>query len=569
MTTAGVRSPLPWWRLDQRPRSWVPLAAFGLVIVTVAGETSPACTAAAPCGPDWVGAGLLGLLLGSAVAVFVHRWTAALLAIAMTAGWLLAEQADPSHSWWVELAALGYTALCVRVAGADRLEPAPPALTLPVPAPAARRHRLGRGWRLLAGVLLLAAAAVAWGTVAQQRHVERQEDAARLVHARVTRHIDDTTIAVRLADGGSDTRVGVLDAAAYPVDSTLDFLVDEDGLHQPASEPYDVTGLLVFAELGAALAVAALARARRYEHGLLRFLAEPQPARLVRVINAGGIIVVFPYDPVSELDPPYLIYPAVRARHAGPPVVDEDADDEAPPPAPVVATLYGVDRPGHWCAVEVGGELLTPARPTKAGPVPGDEPEDLDTPVDPAELYPGDQAVDFTVRTHQHHPLGGGLQALGLGVGLVLVFARLVSLSPVGVAVLVTVVLAASSEFCWRVLLRPRVLWHGAGLAVLTPFGAFASGWGDITLISAGSDDVTIIADGIGGTVVSARKRLPRWLAERTARQLALALRHTRQHSLLGDPPPVPAARRPAGLYLACAVLIPLLVAFISWAHPG
>ena len=54
---------------------------------------------------------------------------------------------------------------------------------------------------------------------------------------------------------------------------------------------------------------------------------------------------------------------------------------------------------------------------------------------------------------------------------------------------------------------------------------------------------------------------------ERTARELSLALRHTRQHSLLGEPPAVPVAHRPASLYLACAALVPVLVLFINWAH--
>jgi hypothetical protein len=566
---------LPWWRFDQRPRTWVPLGAIALFILTVAGEdTSSVCSAAQPCGPDWTGAVLLGLLLASAAAIFVHRWTAALLSIAMTALWLIAEQADPSHTWWVQLGALAYTALCVRVAAAERLEPAPPALTLPVPAPVGARPRLGRGWRLLAAALVLGAGGITWGTVAQQQRVQQQEDGAQLVQGRVTKQVDPTTITVRIGDNSEDTRVDVLDSAAYPVGSTLGFLVDEDGLRQPVSEPYDVTGLLTFAELAAGLAVAALARAHRYEAALRGFLGHPQPARLVRVIDADGIIAVFPFEAASEMDPPYLVYPAARGRGASAlrpaPVVsdpDDEAADEEPVRTPVVATLYGVDRPGHWCAAEVDGVLLTPARPAKAGPGPATEPESLDTPVDTADLAPGDQRVDYEVRTHQHHPAGGVLQALGLGGGLVLVFDRFLSLSTVGLLVLVAVVFGLSSEFCWRMLLRPRVLWNGAGLAVLTPFGGFNGRWDDVAQISHGKDDVTIIVDGVGGGIVPTRRRLPSSLPERTARELALALRHTRQHSLLGEPPPVPVAHRPAVLYFACAALVPLLVLLIHWAH--
>jgi hypothetical protein len=565
---------LPWWRFDQRPRSWVPLGAVALVILTVAGEdTSATCSAVRPCGPDWIGSVLFGLLLASAAAIFVHRWTAALLAIVMLALWLLGEQVSPSHPWWVQLGVLGYTALCVRVASAERLEPAPPALTLPVPAPVGARPRLGRGWRLVAAGLVLGAGGITWGTVAQQQRVQAQEDAAQLVQARVTKQVNPSTIAVRIEDGDKDIRVGVLDSRAYPVGSSLGFLVDGAGLHQPVSEPYDITGVIVFAGLAAGLAIAALARAHRYESALRGFLSHPQPARLVRIIDADGIIAVFPFEPASELDPPYLVYQAVRARGVSalrPAPVLSDPDDEPlqddPAQAPVVATLYGVDRPGHWCAAEVDGVLLTPARAAKAGPGPAVEPESLDSPVDAAELWPGDQAVSFDVRTHRHHPAGGVIQALGLGGGLVLVFDRFLSLGTVGLLVLVTAVLAISSEFCWRVLLRPRVLWHGAGLAVLTPFGGFNGRWDDVAQVSAGKDDVTIIVDGVGGGIVPTRRRLPHWLPERTARELALALRHTRQHSLLGEPPPVPVAHRPAGLYLACAALVPVLVLFIRWA---
>jgi hypothetical protein len=401
--------------------------------------------------------------------------------------------------------------------------------------------------------------------------VQAQEEQAQVVSGRVTDQVDQTTITVRLAD--TDARVEVLDSAAYPVGSALSFYVDDQGLRQPVSEPYDITGILSLAELALALAIAALLRARRYENGLRTFLRRPQPARLVRVINAGGIIAVFPFEPVSDLDPPYLIYPAAGMRPRGilsPATAvtdsegrDDDEDDER---APVIATLYGVDRPGHWCAAEVEGVLLTPARPVTASPYRTTEPESLDTPVDPAELLPEDRTVTFEQHVHHRNTALGILQTLGFGGATVLVFARFLTLGTVGMLVLAAVVLAVCSEFCWRTLLRPRVAWHGAGLAVTTPFGGFNSRWEDVVQLAAGRGDVTIVVDGVGGAVLPTRRYAGR-LPERTARQLALALRHARQHSLLGEPPPVSPPQRPASLYVACAALVPALVLLIHWAH--
>ncbi|HWB36039.1 MAG TPA: hypothetical protein VHA75_08450, partial [Rugosimonospora sp.] len=180
------------------------------------------------------------------------------------------------------------------------------------------------------------------------------------------------------------------------------------------------------------------------------------------------------------------------------------------------------------------------------------------------ELLPDDRAVDFRVRTHRRHTLLGVLQALGVGAGTVFVFARFLDLGTTGLTVLSVVVFALATEITWRTVMRPRVLWHGAGLAVLSPFGAFSSRWDDVVQISAGRGDVTVIADGIGGAVVPTRRR-PGRLPERTTRQLALALRHARQHSLLGEPPAIPLAHRPGALYLASAAVIPALVIVLNW----
>ncbi len=567
MSAAGQAA---WWRPLRYPGSWVFAAAVALFVVIGVGAGGAAdCSVSDPCTPDWTGAVILGLLTGSAFAVFIHRWTAAVLAVALNVGWLVGEQLGGGFAWWVQGASLAYAALCLFVAARTDHEALPPALTLPVPAPVGRRPRLGRGWRLVAAALALAAAAITWGTLAQQRRVQAQQSAAAVVPARVTGHVNDTTITVRLPD--IDVRVEVLNSGAYPVGSTLTFYVNASGLRQPVSEPYDVTGLLVFAELAAALALAALARARGYEAGLRNFLRHPQPARLVRVIDADGTIAVFPFEPANDLDLPYLIYQAQRRRTGarlasptGPDVESRGTDPVGPgaSDAPVVATLYGVDRPGHWCAVTVDGTLLTPARPAIAGAEPGTEPESLDTPVPTDELLPVDRTVDFQVREHQRAlaPIAG--QTVLLGCLVVLVFARFMTLPGIGLPVLAVVVFALTSELYWRTQLRPRVHWHGSGLAVLTPFGGFTARWDDVVQLAASRADVTVIAEGAGGTVIPARRRLGR-THERTARQLTLALRHTRQHSLLGDPPPLPTAPRPAALYLACAAAVPALVALL------
>ncbi|HWB36373.1 MAG TPA: hypothetical protein VHA75_10135, partial [Rugosimonospora sp.] len=180
--SAAASPPLPWWRLDKRPVAWVPLGAVALfVIIGGSTSTSDLCSAASPCGPDWLGSLLLGLLLGSAGAVFLHRWTAFLLAVALSVLWEFIAWQSSGEAWWLQLAVLGYAALCFRVADLPAAPQAPPALTLPVPAPGGSRHRLGRGWRLVAAALVLGGTGVTWGTVAQQHRVESQEGAAQVV----------------------------------------------------------------------------------------------------------------------------------------------------------------------------------------------------------------------------------------------------------------------------------------------------------------------------------------------------------------------------------------------------
>ena len=378
---------------------------------------------------------------------------------------------------------------------------APPAITLPVPEPAPGRARLGRGWRLLAGALALTAAGISWGTVSRQRAGETREAAASVQVAQVVSQPSGYQLMVTFPDGAS-AKVEVADSSQYPVGSRIDLFVDDAGLRQPVSEPFDVTLVLVLAVLAAGAAIACWQRGHRVEAGLRHFLATPQPAQLVRVMQVSGVVAIFPFEAAVD-DAPYLLYPELRTA------APAETDDEQPPK---IATLYGLDAPGNWCAVEVDGALLTPARPVRGGigRGQGGAPEPLDAPIEAAALTTlpeTDRTVSYDLRVHRRSAVLGVTQSLALGASLCLLATRLLpSMGPVGLTVLCTVILGLALEFGWRTLLRPRLVWSATGIAALTALGGFAARWEDVAQVATGRRDVTVVTEDGHAAIIPARR---------------------------------------------------------------
>jgi hypothetical protein len=139
----------------------------------------------------------------------------------------------------------------------------------------------------------------------------------------------------------------VLDAAYYPVGSSLRLAVDDRGLRQPLAERYDLS---VFYTLAAMLGLIGVGLAWRFVDVALaqrRFFGRAQPVRRVRVRR--GERRVYLYDgslPVAEL----------RVRDSIAPVAGHE---------PEPATLYGTPVPGEWCTVTLDSTTLSPRYPLR------------------------------------------------------------------------------------------------------------------------------------------------------------------------------------------------------------
>src|SRR6185369_10199464 len=107
-----------------------------------------------------------------------------------------------------------------------------------------------------AACVLAAVGCLAWGLLSQSRADAQQEAAAR-VDGVVVAHPDDITIMVRLpGDPARTVAIWVLASATYPVGKGVPLYVDDRGLHQPVSQPYDATGWIGFAVVLVGLGVA-------------------------------------------------------------------------------------------------------------------------------------------------------------------------------------------------------------------------------------------------------------------------------------------------------------------------
>ncbi|MEV6109765.1 hypothetical protein AB0M28_34420 [Streptomyces sp. NPDC051940] len=351
------------WRA-LRPAAWAhpgwSLAALaGTVAVAIA--TTPAaadvCTEAAPCDADWVGAGVMTLLLAQMLWIWrVPGWAAATLPVLALAS-LWEEDAPFAADAAVAVAALAACVACLHRLDVARrqqalaLEAAGPARhPLPARAMGVRRGRV----QGVAGAVLLAAAACAAvaglaGVAAQDAHAER----ATRLGATVTGWGTES-LRVDLPDGGRRTVYAAF-PEDYPKGSVVGVLVDGSWARLVA-EPYDamgwqLLGLAAAVPGGCLLGVALTGRRRAAE-------LRRGPVPVLRVLARDGAddlrTYVYAADD-TEGRAPVLACALWPAREVGA-EADPDADDsdvELPEPTgrPLrEALLYGA--PG------AGGEIV-------------------------------------------------------------------------------------------------------------------------------------------------------------------------------------------------------------------
>ncbi|MER7009036.1 hypothetical protein ABT297_39160 [Dactylosporangium sp. NPDC000555] len=562
----------------------VAVAAIAILSLHVAFDPPIECSDAAPCGPDALNAVLLGLVVALPVVAFVSLPVTAWLAAGFFAAdvvWQVAHSALASPAWLTGADA----GLVVLAFVAARL--APPGLgsgaemwaaTTSHRTPPAPRvlPRYGRGWRLLAVPLLLAALAVITAALVSQSRADARLDGARRVTAEVTAHPDEYSIEVRLP-GDATARITVSEASEHPVGGRVAVLVAEDGagdgLYQLVSEPYDTSGWLSLAVLLAGLAAACLARARERAAAARALFAGEQPATEVYVWALGGRVAVYATD--ARPGEPALVEFFALTR---------DSSQDIRP-----GVLFGVPAQRHWCAVAVDGEFVVPRGPARSarfspvfgGPAGGDPdlpavPDAARLPLRPEEimaLRPGDvSAGPETVHTHRHNRFSGYATVVASCLPFLVVLSRLLPTLPYWAAAAVTApITAIACVSGWRMFLRPRVSWNGAGISIVGSIGARLLVWSEVHAVRAdrrGAVTVEIDRNG-AGLVVTARGEhawLPRALSgdERTGAQLAGALRlaaeraaaraRDRVRDVVSLPPaPVPPVA-PAVLYAAWLV---------------
>ncbi|MFG2040951.1 hypothetical protein [Dactylosporangium sp. NPDC048998] len=558
----------------------VVVASIAVLSLHVAFDPPIECSDAAPCGPDALNAVLLGLVVTLPAVAFLSLPVTAWLAAGFFAAdvvWQFAHPALASPAWLTGVDA----GLAVLAFVAARL--APPGLgsgaemwaaTTSHRTPPAPRvlPRYGLGWRLLTVLLLLGALAVTTAALVSQSRADARLDGARRVTAEVTGHPDDSSLEVRLPDAGP-ARITVSDANEHPVGSHVAVLVSGDGLYQLVSEPYDTSGWLSLAVLLAGLAAACLARARERGVAARALFAGEQPATEVYVWALGGRVAVYATD--ARPGEPALVEFFALTRNG--------SEDIRP------GVLFGVPAQRHWCAVAVDGELMVPRGPARSGrfapifggPAGGDTdlaavPDAARLPLRPEEimaLHPEDVSADpETVHTHRHNRFSGYAAVVASSWPFLLVLSRLLPALPYWAAVAITApVTAIACVSGWRMFLRPRVSWNGAGLSIVGGIGARLLVWSEVHAVRADRHGgVTVETDGDGaGLVVTARNEhswLPRALSgdERTGAQLAGALRlaaeraaaraRDRVRDVVSLPPaPVPPVA-PAALYAAWLV---------------
>ncbi|MFB9185307.1 hypothetical protein ACFFX1_44920 [Dactylosporangium sucinum] len=546
--------------------------AATVLLLTVFTVPDVPCTADR-CDPEPVMSIAVGVLAATAVMSYLHRWAAVGAAVVCAVLWPIADRVDDSQLGWRALLPLALVVAAVGVARLRWQEPLASAVRRQPPAP----HRLPAVGTLsgIAGALLVAAGLAAMGlTLWRQNQVDAQQAAADRLTAEVLEHVDDAdAVRLRLADG-TEFVAEVLSASDYPVGLRVEVLMDDAGLRQLSTEPYDITVLFLPLVPVVGGGVGLLAQAYGRRRMLRRLFAEPQAVHAVRVLDHGDEIAVLLPGPPGSARQFNVVVVHERPPHG---LDDEDSDVRARVHT-VPATLFGDPHAGRWCAVEVDGRVRVPTRPVaEVETVPYDSgrglpagiEDDGEPAVDPADLLPDDQDPS-TVREHRAASLrswaGTAVQAAAI---VTVTMAAAAGTAPaMALAVLGVVSAGVACELAWRYYLRPRACWSVGGVSVLTPWGCRRMAWTPGTAIEITEDGEVLLTDGEITFAVPAAGGRPAAGVARSPRQLAAALRHARRVALdtgrVGPPPGLPAPRRPWPLYLIWVAVSATAVAF-TW----
>ena len=603
-------------RASVRPRSqgrlirWsIPLAVAVVIAVHTAAAPAPACTDAAPCGPDPVDALAVCVLFAAAVAgpidAVVATWLSALFL-----GLLIVSErivgAPAVSPLWTYLVDLALVLLCTAVARLGRWRATAPLVAWsaavarsPVPRdvaelmsaqpPAARPRR----WF---GAALIGAAVVCCGlTVAAQLRGEERQRGADTVTGEVVGHSDDGAIRVRI--GGREATIPVWVQSEHPIGQRLLVTIDDEDGVGLVSEPYDATPWLLPAFMMAGAGWALRRSGRIVASDRREFLETAQPCTIVYVrMIPGEETAIYASDAregeaaVGVIDGTLWHRPVGSAATVavGPAESSEDAEDtedaeEAWALAPTVpGVLYGTPVPGAWCLVEADGAVTVPSRPLRraidawpfTAPLLTPSEEEIFEPavsrepvLDADEIgrIPLDDRLPDagTVLTHR----------LGVLPALVLTFVsplawlwfvvRWVPPSYIWWVPLSVVVTAVSFVVFLRYALSIRLAWNRTGL-VFAAHGVepVTLAWREVDRIERRGWRVTIHSGSQMLRVLALP--LPAWISgARSGEALVRALRYAREHgptlSSFGPPQP-PAAASWAGLApLLFAVYVPAL----------
>ena len=406
---------------------------------------------------------------------------------------------------------------------------------------------MARRWRQAAALCLLTAALIGAATwYWQSAAASREAAAAARVGAEVTARVDDSTVRVRTT-GGDVYDVTVVSAADHPRGQHMTLTVDDDGLHQPVSDPYDVTAWLALAVVVAGMGLGCWSRGNDRTRDLRALFSHPQPVTQVYVRAGWGVAAVYPGDArPGEAAVTELRCLAGAAFDADLPAGDgmgEGAGDDGGDAAALMlptrpALLYGLPIGGHWCVLVVDGRPMPPTAPVPVEahappftePTPGGglepisaEAADGRSGVDPAFAAPGRgdlplrpeeiEAIDPSDRddnpyqTHSHAPAQlVGYAVVAAAPLLLTTVARLLPALSALVSVIVAAPLTAvSCVLGWRLFLRTRIVWNRGGVAVVGAVGVGRFAWRDVYRIERGRSDVTIRTVE-GGLVVAAHE---------------------------------------------------------------
>lgn len=249
-------------------------AAVLVVIVGAESAWGRLCSAQQPCTPDALGSVVFGGLLILPFLGWLHLPLAAIVAVATEFGAVADDLLHPADALVVtHFAMIPLAVLCVGLAWRTPTEP-------PL-------RRATTGQYLRAGALIAVGLALVGWSVHRQTSADAQLRSAQIVMVTVSEEPDSSTIVVD--QQGNVRRLDVADSAAYAVGSQQRLAVDDAGLHQLVSEPYDATPLLSLATFALLIGVGWLWRLREAADAPYPAPARPSWKRLREQAAEDGV----------------------------------------------------------------------------------------------------------------------------------------------------------------------------------------------------------------------------------------------------------------------------------------